>query len=262
MPGTFKSILLEKSNGIAQLTLNRPERLNVLNTEMLKEINEAISILANDDVTKVLILKSASPKAFTAGADITEMIQLNSHAARDFSALGHLIARRIENELPPTIAALNGYVMGGGVEIAAACDFRIAAEDTVLAQPEINIGIFPGWGGSQRLARIIGLPRAKEMILTGRKVIAEEALRLGLVHQVVPINELENTVMDLAKELASKSKPALMTAKRAVNLTQETPLALGLEEEIQLWALMFDTPNQKEGMAAFLEKRKPEYKSK
>lgn len=225
----------------------------------MRELNEAISVLAADDDLKAVLLRSNCAKAFTAGADITEMRQLNPQAARGFSAMGHLVARRIETDLPPTIVALNGYVMGGGVEIASACDFRLASEDMVLAQPEIDIGIFPGWGGSQRLARIIGMPRAKDMILTGRKVRAQEALQLGLVHQVVPVDQLDSVAMALARELASKSRDALMAAKRAVNLTQETPLGTGLEEEIQAWALMFDTPDQKEGMSAFLEKRKPKF---
>lgn len=225
----------------------------------MRELNEAISVLAADDDLKAVLLRSNCAKAFTAGADITEMRQLNPQAARGFSAMGHLVARRIETDLPPTIVALNGYVMGGGVEIASACDFRLASEDVVLAQPEIDIGIFPGWGGSQRLARIIGMPRAKDMILTGRKVRAQEALQLGLVHQVVPVDQLDSVAMALARELASKSRDALMAAKRAVNLTQETPLGTGLEEEIQAWALMFDTPDQKEGMSAFLEKRKPKF---
>jgi len=259
MEGAWTSILLERTDGIARLSLNRPERLNVFNSTMLKELNEAISVLAADDELKAVLLRSNCAKAFTAGADITEMRQLNPQGARGFSAMGHLVARRIETDLPPTIVALNGFVMGGGVEIASACDFRLASEDVVLAQPEIDIGIFPGWGGSQRLARIIGMPRAKDLILTGRKVRAPEALQLGLVHQVVPVDQLDSAAMGLARELAAKSRDALMAAKRAINLTQETPLGTGLEEEIQAWALMFDTPDQKEGMSAFLEKRKPKF---
>jgi len=256
------AMMLEKADGVARLSLNRPERLNVFNSLALREMNAALTDIASDDGVRAVVLRSNCAKAFTAGADITEMRQLNPQSARDFSALGHLIARRIETELPPTIAALNGYIMGGGVEIASACDFRIASEDAVFAQPEINIGIFPGWGGSQRLARIIGYPRAKDLILTGRKVSAREALQLGFVHQVVPVNELDSASMDLARVLAEKSRPALMAAKRAVNLTQEIPLATGLEVEIQAWALMFDTPDQKEAMTAFLEKRKPLFASK
>jgi len=259
MDEKWTSILLERTDGVARLTLNRPERLNVLSSAMLNEINEALSIIAGDEDTRAVVLRSSSQKAFTAGADITEMRQLKPQTARGFSALGHLVARKIETELPPTIAALNGYVMGGGVEIASACDFRIASEDVVLAQPEIDIGIFPGWGGSQRLARIVGLPRAKDLILTGRKVTAREALELGLVHQIVPNGQLDSAAMELARVLASKSRAALMAAKRAINMTQEMPLRNGLEEEMQEWALMFDTPDQKEGMSAFLEKRKPRY---
>ncbi len=257
--GPWTSITLEKSNGVARLSLNRPERLNVLNSSTLREFNDAISAIEVDEEIRTIILRSNCAKAFTAGADITEMRRLSPQAARSFSALGHLIARRIEVDLPPTIAALNGYVMGGGVEIASACDFRVASEDVVIAQPEIDIGIFPGWGGSQRLARIIGFPRAKDLILTGRKVAADEALRLGLVHNVVPVGNLDSAVTELAEVIALKSRSALIAAKRAVNLTQETTLGTGLEQEIQMWALMFDTPDQKEGMNAFLEKRKPRF---
>jgi len=259
MAETWASILLERADGIARLTLNRPERLNVLNSAMLTEITEAMAVIARDEDIRAVVLRSASQKAFTAGADITEMRRLDRQAARGFSALGHLVARRIETELPPTIAALNGYVMGGGVEIASACDFRIGSEDVVLAQPEIDIGIFPGWGGSQRLARIIGLPRAKDLILTGRKVTAREALELGLVHQIVPNGQLDSAAMELAAVLASKSRAALMAGKRTINLTQEMPLRDGLDEEIREWATMFGTPDQQEAMSAFLEKRKPRY---
>jgi len=261
MQGKWTSIILEKSNGISRLSLNRPERLNVFNSLALREFNSALTDISSDEGTKTVIIRSNCQKAFTAGADITEMRQLDPRAAREFSALGHLVARRIETELPPTIVALNGYVMGGGVEIASACDFRIASDDVVMAQPEIDIGIFPGWGGSQRLARIIGYPRAKDLIFTGRRIKASEALQLGMVHQVVPRNELDDAAMELAKVLAEKSRAALMSAKRAVNLTQEVPLATGLEEEIQNWALMFNTPDQIEAMTAFLEKRKPSFQS-
>jgi len=262
MQGTWASLVLEKNNGVACLSLNRPERLNVFNSLVLRELNAALTDVASDERIRAVILRSNCAKAFTAGADITEMRQLNPRTAREFSALGHLVARRIETELPPTIVALNGYVMGGGVEIACACDFRIASEDVVMAQPEIDIGIFPGWGGSQRLSRIIGYPRAKDLIFTGRRVKAAEALQLGLVHQVVPRSELDNAATELARVLAEKSRSALIAAKRAVNLTQEVPLATGLEEEIQTWALMFDTPDQIEAMTAFLEKRKPQFGNK
>jgi enoyl-CoA hydratase/carnithine racemase len=167
---------------------------------------------------------------------------------------------RLERELPPVVMEANGYVMGGGVELACACDFRIASEDSVFSQPEINIGIFPGWGGSQRLARVIGLPRARELIYTGRRISAQEALGLGLVHAVVPKAEVRARALAVATELASKSRPALMAAKRAVNAVAELPLTAGLEFEQHAWAMLFGGEDQIEGMTAFLEHREPQFR--
>src|SRR3990170_3297246 len=186
MEQTYRSITVERDAGVATVTLNRPERMNVLNSEALGELDHALRLLSLDEGVRAVVLRSASEKAFTAGADIREMRGLDHAGAKSFAELGHRVAMRLERELPPVVMEANGYVMGGGVELACACDFRIASEDAVFSQPEINIGIFPGWGGSQRLARVIGLPRARELILTGRRVSAQEALGLGLVHAVVP----------------------------------------------------------------------------
>ncbi len=259
MEQAYRSILVERDAGVATLTLNRPERMNVLNSEALGELDHALRLIALDEGVRAVVFRSASERAFTAGADIREMRGLDHAGAKAFSELGHRVANRLEREAPPVVMAANGYVMGGGVELACACDFRIASEDAVFCQPEINIGVLPGWGGTQRLARVIGLPRARELIYTGRKIDAQEALGLGLVHAVVPKADLRPRATALAAELASKSRPALMACKRAVNAVTELPLTAGLEFEQNAWAMLFGGEGQIEGMAAFLEHREPRF---
>lgn len=258
---SYKNIKLESEDGIATVILDRPEKLNVLNSETLRELDQAFEGIAENEEYRSVIFRSSCEKAFTAGADIKEMQRLTASEARAFSELGHRVAMRLERDLPPVVMAANGYVMGGGLEFACACDFRLASEDAVFAQPEINIGIFPGWGGSQRLARIIGLPRARELIYTGRRIDAHEALGLGLVHAVVPKGELESRSLSLARELAAKSRTALMAAKRAVNSVTDLPLTTGLEFEKQCWAFLFGQDDQREGMTAFLEHREPSFRT-
>jgi enoyl-CoA hydratase/carnithine racemase len=262
MEHPYRSILVQRDGGVASVTLNRPERMNVLNSEALRELDHALRLLALDEECRSVVFRSSSEKAFTAGADIREMRGLDPPGAKRFAELGHGVAMRLERELPPVVMAANGYVMGGGVELACACDFRIDSEDAVFSQPEINIGIFPGWGGSQRLARVIGLPRARELIYTGRKIYAQEALGLGLVHAVVPKAELQTRAVALATELAAKSRTALMAAKRAVNAVSELPLTAGLEFERHSWAMLFGSEGQVEGMAAFLEHREPRFQKR
>jgi len=258
---TYRNLRVEAEAGVATLTLDRSERLNILGREVLLELDAALRHLAEDEACRSLVFRSSSEKGFSAGADIREMQALTALEARAYAALGHSVANRLERELPPVVMAANGFVMGGGLEFACACDFRIASEDAVFAHPEIDIGIFPGWGGSQRLARIIGLPRARELILTGRRVSAQEALGLGLVHAVVPREELHRRARALATELASKSRAALLAAKHAVNNVSEMPLAAGLEDEQQRWALLFGGEDPREGMTAFLERREPRFRT-
>ncbi len=249
------------NNGIAELVLDNPEGMNVMNSGVLEEFNATIDDVVGNEKVKVVLLKSNSSKAFTAGADITEMQNHDANEARRFSEFGHLIARRLERDLPPVIVALKGYVLGGGVELACACDIRIASEDCVFSQPEINIGVIPGWGGTQRLARVIGLGKAREMIYTGLCIDAYQALDLGLVNQVVPREELDTTAEALAKELSSKSRNALMAAKRAIRMSMEMGYEEALRYEVGEWTSLFGTHDQREGMKAFLEKRKPEFEN-
>ncbi len=249
-------------NGIATILLNNPDHLNIFSTQALEQMNEILKKISHDTEVKVVILGSVSEKVFTGGANIKEMYNHDPDQARKFSGFGHQIANKLESLPVPVIAAINGFTMGGGVEFICACDIRIAAEDAVFAQPEIDIGVIPGWGGTQRLARIIGIGKAKELIYTGKQVNALEALEVGLVNQVVPNNELMNATMAIAKTIASKSRVAIVKAKRSINLVLETSLQEGLKHEIEAWSELFDTFDQKEGMLAFLERRKPQFKNK
>ena len=249
------------NDGIAELVLDNPKRMNVLSSGVLQEFNSVIDDVVGNEKVKVVLLKSNSSKAFTAGADITEMQDHSAEQARKFSEFGHLIARRLERDVPPVIVALKGYVLGGGVELACACDIRIASDDCVFSQPEINIGVIPGWGGTQRLAKVIGLGKAREMIYTGLSVDAYQALDIGLVNQVVPREELDTTAEALAKELTGKSRNALMAAKRAIRMSVEMGYEEALRYEVGQWTSLFGTHDQKEGMKAFLEKRKPDFEN-
>jgi enoyl-CoA hydratase/carnithine racemase len=199
---------------------------------------------------------------FTAGADIQEMLVKDSVSAWEFAEIGHSIANKLESFPVPVIASINGFCMGGGVEFICACDLRIASEKAVFAQPEIDIGIVPGWGGTQRLTRIIGYGKAKEIIYTGKHIDAMEALELGLINNVVKHEDLEKATMQLTNVILSKGRCSLVAAKSLMNLRFETSESKGLREEIHGWADLFNTYDQKEGMKAFLERRKPKFKHK
>jgi enoyl-CoA hydratase len=255
------SVKLEMNDGIAELVLDNPKRMNVMDSAVLEEFDEIIGEVVENEKVKVVLLKSNSSKAFTAGADITEMQDHSPDEAQKFSEFGHRIARRLEKDLPPVVVALKGYVLGGGVELACACDIRIASEDCIFSQPEINIGVIPGWGGTQRLVKAIGFAKAREMIYTGVSIDAHQALEIGLVNHVVPREELDSAAQALAEELSNKSRNALMAAKRAIRMSAEMGFEEALRYEIGEWTSLFGTYDQKEGMKAFLEKRKPEFEN-
>ncbi len=259
MQPNFKHIILNIEDGVCTLTLNRPQQLNVFNEEMLREFEDAIDRASRNENVKVLVLLSACEKAFTAGADIHEMSVKSPEEARQFSELGHRIARKLETLPQPVIIGIDGYALGGGVEFASACDIRIATEKSIFSQPEIDIGIIPGWGGTQRLSRIVGIAKAKEMIYTGKRFNAQEALNIGFLNHVVPNGELNEAVMDMARIMASKGKIALFDAKKAINKLYETFIEEGLAFEIDKWTEEFGTYDQKEGMKAFLERRHPKF---
>ena len=233
--------------------------MNALDLETLGALEERLREVADDAEVRVVVLTGAGDRAFVAGADIKYMSGLSVLEARDWGGLGHRCAGLLETMPKPTIASVNGFALGGGCELALACDLRYAARSAKLGQPEINLGIVPGWGGTQRLARVCGLGFAKELILTGRLVDAEEAERRGLVNGVYDDGELLERVRETARLLASKSPLALAAAKQAVNLALQGSHAASLEQEASLFAMLFSSEDQKEGMSAFVEKREAHF---
>ena len=256
----FNNLLLEIADGVALLKVNRPEALNALNADTLNELDQAFVALTADSEVRVIIVTGAGEKAFVAGADIAAMVDKTAMEARDFARLAQGVLNRIERCPKPVIAAVNGYALGGGCELAMACDIRLAADTARLGQPEINLGIIPGWAGTQRLARLVGKGKAKQLILTGDMVDADEACRIGLVEQVAPAAELLEVSRLLATKLASKGEVALRLAKDAIDNGLEMESLKGGEYEAELFGLFFSTTDQKEGMLAFLEKRKAQFK--
>ena len=260
----FQNILLKKEEGIATITINRPEARNALNIDTRRELISALEDVTKDDAIKVVIFTGAGEKAFIAGADIKVFKELNVPAALEYSyALGSMgLYKKIREMDKPTIAAINGYALGGGCELAMCCDIRIAAENALFGQPEVNIGIIPGGGGTQILPRIIGIGRAKELCFTGDMIDAQTAERFGLVNKVVPLDKLEEEAINLARKMASKSPLILKYIKRAINLSMQTGLDTGLTFEAQTLSTCFGTEDKEEGVSAFIEKRKPQFKGK
>jgi enoyl-CoA hydratase len=244
---------------VAIVTINRPEALNAFNTDLLRELLGVFDRVAADASIRAVVLTGAGERSFVAGADIKEMALLSEAEGREFGQLGHATPNRIGSMPQPVIAAVNGFAFGGGCELAIACDFRIASENAQFAQPEVSLGIPPGWGASQRLPRLIGPGLAADLILTGRRIKAEEALRIGLVNQVVPLSDLIPTAIALAEQIAGNSPRAVTSAKQLMRRAFDGPLDEGLAAEIDAFAGAFGTPDQREGMAAFVEKRAPIY---
>ena len=258
----YNTLLYEKENGLGIITLNRPKDLNALNGELLGELGSLLDEIAADESARVVIITGSGDRAFVAGSDVKEMQPKTSVTIREFVLANRLALEKIERLPKPVIAAINGYALGGGCELALACDLRIAAETARFGQPEINLGIIPGAGGTQRLTRLIGMAKAKELIFTGDMIDAGTALSLGLVNKVVPQASLMAEAKTLGAKLAAKSGTALALAKAAVNSAWQTTLATGLDMEMQNFSLTFATEDQKEGMSAFIEKRKPQFKGK
>ena len=255
----MNNLLLEVENGIALLTINRPKALNALNSETLSELNTCLAELECNEDVKVVILTGSGPKSFVAGADISEMVNATPAEGRKMGLLAREAFGRLENMPQVTIAAVNGFALGGGCEISMACGIRVASENAKFGQPECGLGILPGFGGTQRLARLVGKGRAKELIFTCDMITAEEAYRIGLANHVVPQEELIDYCKAMAGRIMKNGPFAVALAKQAINTGMDTDLDSGLKLEANLFGLSFSTADKKEGMTAFLEKRKEKH---
>ena len=258
----YKTLLLQVEDRVAVITLNRPRSLNALNSELIEELDQALTTLERDRQTGVLIL-TGQKKFFAVGADLQEIEQLhNPLAAHDFGLRVNRVFNRLENFPGPVIAAVSGLALGGGCELALCCDLRIAAEDARFGQPEIKLGLIPGAGGTQRLPRLVGQGRAKELLYFGDPIEAEEAWRIGLVNRVVPAEALLAEAVKMARQLLERPSLALTMTKWAVNQGSGTDLQTALALEARCFEFLFSTEDQKEGLRAFLEKRKPDFQGK
>jgi len=255
----FKNILVEIKEKVGIVKMNRPEALNALNTETLLELSKAMHNLSFENENVRVIILTGEGKAFVAGADIAEMKDLLPLQAREFSQLGQRVFHFIATQEKPVIAAVNGFALGGGCELALACDIRIASDKAKLGQPEVNLGVIPGFAGTQRLSRLVGVSKAKEMIFTGDTIDAQTALSIGLVNQVVPADQLISVCLELANKIASKGPTAVKLAKTVINQGIQANLSTGSAYEKEAFGLCFATGEPKEGMSAFLEKRKPNW---
>ena len=258
----YETILVEKDGPVAVLTINRPDKLNALNQTVLAELLQALSEVACDDAVGAIVLTGAGAKSFVAGADIGAMSRMTTPQAQAFADLGHGLGDALANCPKPVVAAVNGFALGGGTELAVACDAIYAADNAKFGQPEVKLGVIPGFGGTQRLARLVGLQKAKELVFTGDTIDAQEALRIGLACAVFPAADLLGKAKDLGQRMAAAGPMAVGQAKRAMNHGYDLSLPAALELEKQTFAMLFGTDDQKEGMAAFLEKRKPAFQGK
>ncbi|PKM75952.1 MAG: crotonase [Firmicutes bacterium HGW-Firmicutes-15] len=258
----FKNILLEKNDRIAILTINRPKALNALNKDTLLEIKAGVELVRDDTEVDVLIVTGAGDKAFVAGADITFMLDINPMQGRQFGRIGQNVFSLLESMEKPVIAAINGFALGGGCELAMACDFRICSDKSKFGQPEVSLGVTPGFGGTQRLPRIVGTGMAKQLLFSGDTIDAYEALRIGLVNAVLPAETLMDYVIKLARRIAARGQIAVRFCKDAVNEGMQTDIDRAMTIEADIFGLCFATEDQKEGMGAFVEKRKAQFKGK
>ena len=258
----FKLVKYEKSERIATITLNRPEALNAFSKEVVEEVLHALDDAKNDENVRVVVLTGAGQKAFSAGADIKAMIGMNALKARELSLMGEKLCLALENLEKPVIAALNGYALGGGLEVAMSCDLRIASENSRMGQTEINIGLIPGWGGTQRLTRLVGRAKAKELVLTGKIIDAKVAEQLGIVNMTVPADKFTETVRQFALELATKAPVALRVSKALINKGADISLDSAIALEREGFGVVASTEDLQEGVRAFSEKRKPVFKGK
>lgn len=256
----YKNLILEKEDNLAILYINRPKALNALNVETIREIGKAIDEVKEDEAIKALIITGAGDKAFVAGADIIGFMGFSAAQARQASEEGELTFRKIDFLEKPVIAAVKGFALGGGCELAMACDIRLASEDAVFGQPEVALGVIPGYGGTQRLPRLIGEGRAKELTFTGANIDAAEAYRIGLVNHVYPAVELMDQARKLAKKIMKNAPLAVGFSKTAIGQGLQGGIDSGLKIESEFFGLCASTEDMKEGTQAFAEKRKPQFK--
>lgn len=258
----YKNLLLDINEHVALLTLNRPDKLNALNHDTLSELQHAFESLKDDENVFVVIITGSGEKAFVAGADISEINKLNMLDGKKFAEFGQSVFSMIEKFDKPVIAAVNGFALGGGCELALSCHLRLASENAKFGQPEVNLGIIPGYGGTQRLTRLINSGRAAEMILTADLIDSSEALRIGLVNRVFPSSELQSKAFEMALKITSKGQQAIRLALKAIKVVDEVSLNEGQNFEATLFALCCGTEDFKEGTQAFLEKRKASFTNK
>ncbi len=256
----FDNLKIDKKDNITEVKINRPKVLNALNSNVLKDLEKAFQKLDNDEETRVIILTGAGEKAFVAGADISEMKDKNSIQAKKFAESGHKAFNMIEKCSKPVVAAVNGFALGGGNELALACDMRFASDNAKFGQPEVGLGIIAGFGGTQRLSKIIGEAKAKEILFTAKNIGAEKAKKLGLVNEVVKQDELMNKVYEVAEDIAGNAPQAVKMTKEAVNYSRGRSIEEGISYETQAFSYCFSTADQKNGMEAFLNKDSVEFK--
>ena len=257
----YKNIIFDKKDGIGYVAMNRPKALNALNTEVLTELDDVFRAIDKDDEVRVAIV-TGEGRSFIAGADIAQMSELNGTEGRDMTIQGQKVMELIESINKPVIAAVNGFALGGGNELAMACDIRIASEKAKFGQPEVNLGIIPGYGGTQRLPRLVGKGMAKKLIYSAEMIDAQEAYRIGLVDEVVPAEELMEAAEKLAKTIMSKAPIAIKMAKVAINNGINTDLTIGVQFEAESYTSTFVSEDRVEGMKAFVEKRPAEFRNK
>lgn len=258
----FDTLLVEQAEHIVVLTVNRPESLNALNRATIRDLTAAFDAIASDDSVRVVILTGAGDKAFVAGADIAEMSGLSPEDAEAFARLGNALGDRMETLPKPILAAVNGFALGGGCELAMACDFIIASKRARFGQPEVNLGLIPGFGGTQRLQRLVGRAQARRLIYTGEMIKADEAKAMGLVTEVVEPEGLLQRVRDVAWLITQKGPLAVAACKAAINQGADAELGIAIDNEAKLFGSMFATQDMREGTAAFVEKRSPRFEGK